>query len=135
MIMKKLLSLILLLSLALSLCSCSKYISSYSAIGLVRSSDSHSCEASFHKLNGTLVFKVRKTDAAEGDVSYSIKADEGEIRILYDLYGEKRELAYAKAGEILTGRGGYVEAGQDIYIIIEATDAKGKVTVDVHGGN
>jgi hypothetical protein len=131
--MKRFSAFILLLSLLASLCACGKYISSYSAIGLLRSNTSHSCKASFHKLDGELTFKIKKTDTdGEGDISYTVSADKGEIRLYYDIYGTKEKLAEVKAGESVTSRGGYIESGKDVYIIIEATDAGGKVTVELN---
>ena len=132
--MKKLLSLLLLLSLSLSLFSC-RYVSSYRAIGLVREQTSHSCEASFYSLKGQLVFQIKKSDVGtEGTVGYSIRVDEGELRLYYDIYGVKEELAHVKAGESVEGRGGYVEGGYRVYIIIEATEgARGKVAVELDG--
>lgn len=131
--MKRFSAFILLLSLLASLCACGKYVSSYSAIGLVRSNTSHSCKASFHKLDGELAFKIKKTDTdGEGDISYTVSADKGEIRLYYDIYGTKEKLAEVKAGESVTSRGGYIESGKDVYIIIEATDAGGKVTVELN---
>ena len=132
--MKKVASVVILLSLLLSLCSCGKYISSYKAIGLVRSQTSHSCEAGFSSLEGQLVFKIKKTaPQSEGDISYSIRVDKGEICLYYDIYGSKEELACVKAGESIEATGGYVEYGKTVYIIIEATEAtEGKVSVELN---
>lgn len=131
--MKRFSAFVLLLSLLASLCACGKYVSSYSAIGLVRSNTSHSCRVSFHKLDGELAFKIKKTDTdGEGDISYTVSADKGEIRLYYDIYGTKEKLAQVKAGESVTSRGGYIESCKDVYIIIEATNAGGKVTVELN---
>ncbi len=118
----------------LSLCSCDKYVSSYSAIGLVRSNTSHSCEASFLSLEGELVFKIKSSGSGEGDIQFSVRAEEGEIHLYYDIYGTKTELAHVKAGENLSDRGGYVEGGKTVYIIIEAAKgSRGKVSVELDG--
>ena len=131
--MKKLLTLTLILSILFSLCSCGKYTSSYRAIGLVRTQSSHSCKTSFHSLTGRLVFKLKGSNAGkEGDISYSIRVDRGELYLYYDIYGTKEKLAEVKAGESVTSRGGYIESGKDVYIIIEAADAGGKVTVELN---
>ena len=131
--MKKVLSIAVVLTLLITLCSCDKYSSSYKAIGLVRSQTSHSCEASFHSLDGQLVFKIKKSDVGkEGDISYSIEAEEGEIHLYYDIYGVKEELVHVNGGESVEDRGGYVEGGHTVYIIIEATkNAMGKVSVEL----
>ena len=133
--MKKILALILIITLfSISLCSCGKYVSSYRAIGLIRSNTSHSCKASFYSLEGELVFKLKRSDSGEGDVQYSVSVEEGEIHLYYDIYGTKSELARVKAGENLNGRGGYVEGGKTVYIIIEAAKgSRGEVSVELDG--
>ena len=132
--MTKFLSLILIINLVFLLCSCGKYVSSYRAVGLVRSNTSHSCDASFLSLEGELVFKLKRSGSGEGDIQYSVSVEEGEIRLYYDIYGTKSELTCAKAGENLNGRGGYVEGGKTVYIIIEATKGShGKVSVELDG--
>ncbi len=131
--MKKILSWIMILSLLMTLSSCSTYTSSYNAIGLVRNQTSHSCKASFYSLEGELVFKLKKSDVgAEGEISYSIQVEEGEIKLYYDIYGVKEELVTVKAGESIEDKGGYVEGGKTIYIIIEAAEkSRGKVSVEL----
>ena len=131
--MKKIFSWIMVFAMQLMLCSCSKYMSSYKAIGLVRSQTSHSFETSFYSLEGQLVFKIKKSNiGSEGDIEYSIKVDEGEIRLYYDIYGVKEELKTVKAGESINGSGGYVEGGKIVYIIIETIGkAQGNVSVEL----
>ena len=131
--MKKILSVVLMLAMLLLLCSCDRYVSSYKAVGLVRINDSHSCEVSFYSLEGQLVYKLKKSQSgAEGDISYSLEVEEGEVTVYYDIYDVKEELAHASAGETTQGRGGYVEGGHTVYIIIEAkAGARGKVTVEL----
>lgn len=131
--MKKIFSWIMVFAMQLMLCSCSKYMNSYKAIGLVRSQTSHSFETSFYSLEGQLVFKIKKSNiGSEGDIEYSIKVDEGEIRLYYDIYGVKEELKSVKAGESINGSGGYVEGGKTVYIIIETIDkAQGNVSVEL----
>ena len=132
--MKKLIISIMILVTLITLSSCIKYTSSFKAIGLVRSNNSHSCSASFHSLEGQLVFKIKKSDlgASEGDISYSIVVEQGEVKLSYDIYGVKEDLAFVKSGESVDSRGGYVETGKYVYIIIEGTNnARGKVTVEL----
>ena len=130
---KGVLAIILAVGMLATLCSCSKYISSYRAFMLVRTNTSHSCATSFSSLNGQLVFKIKKTErGTEGDINYKIELEEGEIRLYYDIYGVKEELAHVKAGESVESSGGYVEGGYPVYIIIEATGAvNGRVTVEL----
>lgn len=130
---KKILSLTAAVLMLIVLCSCNKYTSSYKAVGLVKTQTSHSCKASFSSLEGQLVFKIKKSDEGkEGDISYSIEVEEGEIHLYYDIYDSKQELAYVKGGESVDERGGYVEGGKTVYIIIEATEkSKGKISVEL----
>ena len=132
--MKKFLLWIMMLLSLFTLCSCDKYKSSLKAMGLVRIQTSHSCETSFYALEeGQLVFKIKKSDkGTEGDIAYSIQVDKGEIRLCYDIYGVKEELAHVKAGESVDGFGGYVEGGKTVYIIIEAVEkTQCKVSVEL----
>ena len=134
--MKKMLSLILTISLVALLSSCGtqgRYVSAYTAMGLVKSNTKSSCEASFQSLKGRLVFKLKAPDSpSEGDISYSIESNDGEIALYYDIYGTKEALAKVSSGESVESSGGYVEAGKTVYIIIEATEkAKGKVAVNL----
>lgn len=131
--MKKLISLIMAIVIILSLSSCDDYVSSYSAIGLVRSNTSHGCEASFHSLSGTLVFKISKSHRGEeGDIKYTLDVEVGEVNLYYDCYGVKEKLARATAGEKIEACGGYVEGGHTVYIIIEAEDgSRGRVSVEL----
>ena len=131
--MKKFISIIITLSLLLIFCSCGSYVNSYSALGLVKSQTSHSCNTSFLSLNGRLVFKLKcPHKSTDGNIKYSVQVDKGELYLYYDYLGVKEELAHVKAGETVENIGGYVEAGKSVYIIIEATEtAKGKVSCEL----
>ena len=132
--MKKIIAIIVVLSLLLTFSSCDEYVSSYKALMLVRSNTSHSCNVSFSSLDGSLVFKLKKSDIGEGNISFSINVEEGELYLYYDAYGIKEELAHVEDGESLTDVGGYVEGGDKIYIIIEAKKCKkGKISVELDG--
>ena len=80
-----------------------------------------------------MVFKIKKTEkGTEGDISYSVKVDEGELNLYYDIYGTKELLANVKAGESVDSSGGYVEGGKTVYFIIEAAEGtRGKVSVEL----
>ena len=131
--MKKIISSIMVLTLLLSLCSCDRYVNSYSAVGLVRSQTSHSCRAEFRSLNGQLVFKLKKTDKGEGGhILYTVRVEEGKINLYYDTDGEKHLLETATSGELITAEKGDIVGGQPVYIIIEATEkTKGAVYVEL----
>lgn len=129
--MKRFISVIIVISLFI-LSSCDEYVSSYKAVGLVKNQTSHSCEAKFHSLEGQLVFKLKKSDAGEGNISYSVKVEKGEVYLYYDASGVKEELACVKSGQTVENTGGYIEGGYPVYIIVEATDtAKGEISVEL----
>lgn len=131
--MKKLISIIMSMTLLLSLCSCDRYVSSYSAIGLIRSQTSDSCHAEFISLNGQLVFKLKNNNTDKvGQILYSIKAEEGEINLYYDIDGEKLLLDAAGSEEVTVSGSADIFGNQPIYIIIEAKEkAKGSVHVEL----
>lgn len=131
--MKKVISVIMILSLLLVLCSCSRYINSYSALGLVKNQTSDSCSASFLSLKGRLAFRLNDSfEGSNGNIKYNVQVDKGELYIYYDSCGTKEELAHVKAGETAQGLGYYTDEGKPVYIIIEATEtAKGKVSCEL----
>ena len=125
--MKKLLSLILIAFILVSAVGCDsgdlKYSEKYSAKGLIRSNKSDSCKVSFATLDGTLVFKLSYTSSAEGKIYYYASIAQGEVQIYYDSLGAKEHLFRAQATYPIEGEGGYIERGNDVYLIIEADEA------------
>ena len=110
--------LLVLLTLSLTLSSC-KYTSSYKAIGLLRTSKPNYCYAKFHTLDGKLIFRIKNTNVSEGNITYSAKLEKGEINVYYDSLNNQELLFNIKEGETLNSKGGYIESGKYIYIIIE----------------
>ena len=97
----------------------------------MRNNTNRHCSAEFYQLDGTCVFKLKKTDGGEGDLHYIASLEEGEINVYYDIYGTKELLFNLKAGETVDSRGGYIERGKTVYIIIETVEtSKGSVRVD-----
>lgn len=127
--------LLVLLVATLLVCStaCTPYVSSFKALGLVRSAWGDHGSAQFKRLEGTLVFQLRmKGSADEGQIHYTVSLDEGEINLYYDSLGEKELLCNVKAGESIDDLGGYVEGGKKVYIIIETVKpSKGSVEVNL----
>ena len=128
--MKRVFKLFLITLLLVILTSC-KYTSSYKAVGLIRTTKENYCYAKFHKLDGTLIFKVRNTQEDEGNIRYYGKLEEGEINVYYDSLGIKELLFTVKAGEEIESKGGYIEEDRNIYIIIETVEpSKGKIEIN-----
>lgn len=132
--MKRCVAICLLFCCLFMFCSCENYVSSYKAVGLVKSKTSHSVRVQFHSLEGSLVFTLQKSGkGTEGNIQYAIECEEGELHLYYvTTSGVKEELATANAGESLESVGGYVEGGKRVKVIIEAQEkTKGKVSVEL----
>lgn len=131
--MKKTVAFLLAAVLLLGFCACGNpYVSSYSAIGLVRNNTNRHCSASFQKLDGVCVFHLKKSDGGEGELYYNASLEEGEVNVYYDAYGTKELLFHLTAGESVEGSGGYIESGKRIYVIVETAEtSKGSVRVSV----
>lgn len=133
--MKKLLLVILCLTLLVSATSCNlRYFNSYKALMFVRSEMGDHATISFSKLEGTYVMKLRmKGEGQEGSIQCTASLGEGEINVYYDSLGVKEFLFNLKAGESIDERRGYIESGRTVYIIVETvTPAKeGEISVDL----
>ena len=132
--MKKLLLILVCLTVLFSSTSCNfRYISSYKALGLVRSEMGERGIAKFGRLDGTLVLKLKMSGKGlENSIGCKASIEEGEINVYYDIFGVKELLFNLKAGESIDERRGYIESGKTVYIIIETvTPAKGSVEIDL----
>ncbi len=129
--MKRIVCILLAIVLLFTFSSCSPYVSSYSAIGLVRNSFGGECSASFLKLSGRLVFELRAPDGGEGDIKYTASLEDGEITVYYDIYGTLEPLFSASGGDEIDARGGYIEGGKRVSIVIDAKGARGKLSISL----
>ena len=132
--MKKTLLVFLCLAVLFSSTSCDvRYISSYKALGLVRSEMGERGIAKFGRLDGTLVLKLKMSGKGlENSIGCKASIEEGEINVYYDAFGVKELLFNLKAGESIDERRGYIESGKTVYIIIETvTPANGNVEIDL----
>lgn len=129
--MKRIICILLILVMLFSFTACSPYISSYSALGLVRSSFGGECSASFLKLDGRLVFELRAPDGGEGDIKYTASLEAGDLSVYYDIYGTLEPLFSVSEGEEVDARGGYIEGGKSVSIVIDAKGARGNIAVSL----
>ena len=113
---KRALALVTAAILLLSLAGCGTYASHYSAVGFVHSNEARSAYMTFYSFDGRMVFKLKSS--GEGDLTYSVKLEEGNAKVYYDSRGTKAELCSVSGGDAAASRGGYVEAGA-VYIIVE----------------
>jgi len=114
--MKKTVIILAAAVLVLSLTGCSKYVSSYKAVGFVHSNEQKSSYMSFYSFEGRMVFRLKSTK--EGDVKFTARLESGNATVWYDYNGTKSELFKIGAGESYDSHGGYVETGT-VYIIVE----------------
>lgn len=111
------------LTMLFGFASCgTRYTSSYSALVMTTKNLKGHCEATFQRLNGTYVFKTKKSSNGEGSIEYAASLEEGELNVYYDIYGTKELLFTIKAGEEIENVGGYVESGKTVYIIVETVE-------------
>ena len=132
--MKKILLILVCLTVLFSSTSCDfRYVSSYKALGLVRSEMGDRGSVKFGRLDGTVVLKLKMSGTGlENSIGCKATLDEGEINVYYDIFGVKELLFNLKAGESIDERRGYIESGNRVYIIIETvTPAKGSVEIDL----
>ncbi len=83
--------------LLLAAAGCSRYTSSYSAVGFVHSNGKHSAFLSFHSLSGRMVMTLRTREA--GLLGCEAKLEEGNLRVYCDSDGDRRELFSLSAGQ------------------------------------
>ncbi len=136
--MKKSIVFVIVAALILGLVSCSSYTSSFAATMLIRSEGGNSCYAKWNTMNGRLVLDATKKTDGEGEIHFTASLDEGEMTVYYLVRGvgdeQKLELFTLKGGEQIDSRGGYVEKGNRVQIIIE-TNGKtkgGSVNIDFY---
>ncbi len=121
---KRIFIILLTVAVCLSLTACGNYISSYSAIGMVRSNTRDTARVSFMSLDGRLVFKLHaKSDSV---ISYEVSLDGGTLSASYDSGAGETALftVTSESGESV-GNGGEVAEGESVYIIIYADGASG----------
>ncbi len=119
--MKKVFALALALALALCLGGCSRYTSSYRAMGFVHSNSTSSAFMNFYTFEGRMVFKLTLLNDNGGRLEYSAKLESGSARVYYD-NGEKLELVSVNAGDEIASASGPLARGT-VYVIVE-TDGK-----------
>ena len=118
--MKRFITLLLSVCM-LALAGCAKYVSSYSAFLFIHGTHENGGEMSFAKLKGRYVFKLKaEFDGAEGCIAYTATVTEGEgMTVYYDGLGLKEELVVVNGADSISSRGGYIERGKTVYVIVE----------------
>ena len=120
--MKKVFSVLIALIMVLSVicvAGCDGYSSHYKATAFVHSNTSESSFMSFWTFEGTMVFKM-KNEAANGQLKYSAKLDEGCATVFCDCNGAKQELFTVRGGEAEKSSSVKIEKGT-VYVIVETS--------------
>ena len=127
--MRKFKTFVAILTLAIMLFSITgcdgKYKSSYTARSFSHTCIGQRCGASFKSLDGTFVFRLNYTGNEEGQFIFNATLDEGRVDIYYDAYGIKESLFSVEGGYPTEGYGGYIDRGSEVYVILEAKNARG----------
>lgn len=103
------------------LASCNKYVSHYSALGLVRTNTARSAYMSFHSLEGVVSFRLKCKKASEGRMKYSASLESGSVMVFYEASGTRTELFTLGAGEEVSSYLDELEPGT-IYVIVETDE-------------
>ncbi len=126
---KKILAILILLSLTL-LGSCSGYVNSYKAVGMVTSSAKGRASLDFYSLEGTRVINARFSAADKGEIAYRASLEMGEANIYYVSSGEKILLFNLKAGDEIEGRGGEITRGKQTIIVETVEKSRGSLSFE-----
>ena len=121
---------VLLIAVCLTSISCGKYVSSYTAIGLIRSNTLDGANVAFLSLDGVLVFRLQAGQRSEiyyeatleqGCVTVGVDTGEGEVE-LFCVEGENK-ISEADISAV-------ADARAVVYVIIRAQGAKnGRIAV------
>lgn len=121
--MKRIAALLLaVLCFSFALVGCGRYTSHYKAVLHVHSNSADSASISFHKFEGSEVFKLKCKGDKTAKLQYSGKLEEGSLTVYYDCGGTKTELFSVKSGDEINAKSDALPAGT-VYVILE-TNAK-----------
>ena len=98
--MKKVCCVLVLILTLFMLCSCGRYVKSYSATILITSCQGNEASMEFDTFDGTYHFKLRKDSEAAHTLDFQAGLVEGAMNIYIGVDGEKELLRSVKFGEI-----------------------------------
>ena len=123
--MKKVCCVLVLILTLFMLCSCGRYVKSYSATILITSCQGNEASMEFDTFKGTNNFKLRRDGIAEHTLDFEASLAEGEMNVYIGVDGEKELLRTVKGGEscdeTITLDDKY-DNEKTIYIILETID-------------
>ena len=110
-----------MMACSLSLTGCGKYVSSYQAVGLVRSNVSNSAYLNFHSLKGRIAFHLNHNKDNQV-LEYGGYVETGTVNVFYDDGNGKNELFTVSSTESVTST--LEEFNRGIVYVIVETDGK-----------
>ena len=123
--MKKVCCVLVLILTLFMLCSCGRYVKSYSATILITSCQGNEASMEFDTFKGTNNFKLRRDGIAEHTLDFEASLAEGEMNVYIGVDGEKELLRTVKGGEscdeTITLDDKY-DNEKTIYVILESVD-------------
>ena len=97
--MKKVCCVLVLILTLFMLCSCGRYVKSYSATILITSCQGNEASMEFDTFKGTNNFKLRREGIAEHTLDFEASLAEGEMNVYIGVDGEKELLLAVNGGE------------------------------------
>ncbi len=115
--LKRILTVALVIVMVFCMAGCGGHSSHFRATMMIRNNTSKSAFTNFHKMEGTLVFKLNNKNVS-GKIKYSGRLEKGSATVYYEIDGAKKEL-------FTVGEGGNVSATLEnvgkgkIYVFVE----------------
>ena len=123
--MKKACFVLALIVMLFMLCSCGRYVKSYSATILITSCQGNEASMEFDTFKGSYNFKLKRDGNPEHTLDIDASLGEGEMNVYIGVGGEKELLLTVKGGEsydeTITLDDKY-DNEKTIYIILETID-------------
>ena len=113
---KKLILLALAALTAVLFTGCSRYVSSYRALGLARTGTDGAASMTFSSLDGRMVFRLRS--GPDKRLKYRASLKEGSAKVYLDQSGTKEELFVIGPGGTTEASAGPLRQGE-IWLIVE----------------
>ena len=123
--MKKVCCVLVLILTLFMLCSCGRYVKSYSATILITSCQGNEASMEFDTFKGTNNFKLRRDGIAEHTLDFEASLATGEMNIYIGVDGEKELLRTVKGGESYDetiALDKKYDNEKTVYIILETVD-------------
>ncbi len=103
------------------LAGCGRYVSSYKAVGFIRSNTGGSAFMNFFEFDGTMVFKLKASGKSGARLRYTARLEEGDAAVYYDVSGTKTEWFTVHGGDEVSSSAELPGTGT-VYIIVRTNE-------------